>query len=98
VSNSRWILIGLALAIIVVLFSPLASPHPDGLERVAEDKGFIEEARDAPYELAPDYTLPGIENGALSTIGAGVLGVLLVFGLAWLVGSLLRPREGDRRA
>jgi len=97
-SSSRWILIGLALAVVVALFSPLASPHPDGLERVAEDHGFIEAAQDAPYELAPDYALPGIEDEALSTIGAGILGVLLVFGLVWLVGRSLRPRERGVRA
>ncbi len=91
--NSRWILIGLVLAIAVAIFSPLASPYPDGLERVAEDKGFIEEAQEAPYEIAPDYTLPGVENEALSTIGAGIVGVFVVFGLVWLVGRTLSHRE-----
>ena len=30
--------------IIAVLVSPFASSHPDGLERVAEDHGFIDTA------------------------------------------------------
>jgi len=31
-----------------VLLSPLASSSPDGLERVAEDKGFIDAAEAPP--------------------------------------------------
>ncbi|MGC9360086.1 MAG: PDGLE domain-containing protein [Anaerolineae bacterium] len=91
--DSRWVVIGLVLAVVVTFFSPLASPHPDGLERVAEDKGFIEEAQDAPYEIAPDYILPGVENEAVSTIGAGIVGVLVVFALVWIVGRALSRRE-----
>ena len=37
-----FILGGIALSLALAIFlSPFASPHPDGLERVAEDKGFI---------------------------------------------------------
>ena len=53
----RWALIGLAVALALTLISPLASPHPDGLERVAEKLGFIEAAEDAPYEIVPDYAI-----------------------------------------
>ncbi|MHB1319320.1 MAG: PDGLE domain-containing protein [Anaerolineae bacterium] len=78
----------LLLALAVTFLSPLASPHPDGLERVAEDQGFIESARSAPFEVIPDYTFPGIANGDVATVAAGIAGTLLVagltFGLAWL--------------
>ena len=84
---------GVALALVVVLFSPLASGHPDGLERVAEDKGFIEHAEDAPYEILPDYTIPGIEDERVTTILAGAVGVLVVAGLTYGVGLLLGRRR-----
>ena len=84
-----WWVIGLLLALGVALLSPLASPHPDGLERVAEDEGFLDQAEDAPYEVIPDYAFPGIENEAAATIVAGLAGTVLLFvlgyGLAWLL-------------
>jgi len=86
----RWVAIGLTLALAVTLLAPLASPHPDGLERVAEDLGFIETARDAPYEIIPDYVLPGIPNESLATVGAGVVGTLIVAGAALSIARLRR--------
>jgi hypothetical protein len=88
-----WWVIGLALALVVALFSPLASPHPDGLERVAEDEGFIERARDAPYELIPDYVFPGMASESAATILAGIAGTAIVFGLAYGLAWILRRRS-----
>lgn len=90
--NRRWWLVGLMLALVVALFSPLASPHPDGLERVAEDKGFLDRAQEATYHIIPDYVFPGIPNERAATIVAGVVGTLLVFGVAYGLASLLRRR------
>jgi cobalt/nickel transport system permease protein len=86
----RWAAVGLVLALAVTLLAPLASPHPDGLERVAEDRGFIETAQDAPYEIIPDYVLPGIPDEAVATIGAGVVGTLIVAGVAFAAARLRR--------
>lgn len=89
----HWWVVGLALAaLVVVILGPLASADPDGLERVAEDQGFLASARDALYSIIPDYTIPGID-GNLSTILAGLIGVVVVFGLMVLVGRLLVRRE-----
>jgi hypothetical protein len=88
-----WWLIGLLLALGVALLSPLASPHPDGLERVAEDEGFLDQAQDAPYQIIPDYSFPGIENEALATIVAGLVGTALLFGLGYALAWLLRRRS-----
>jgi ABC-type Fe3+ transport system permease subunit len=88
-SRRIW-LYALLLALAVALLSPLASSHPDGLERVAEDQGFIEQAQDAPFEVIPDYVLPGVGNEALATILAGVIGALLVAGLTWGLARLAR--------
>lgn len=84
-----WWVLFLLLALVVTLFSPQASPHPDGLERVAEDKGFLDKARDSTYEVIPDYVFPGIADEAGATIVAGIVGTLLMFcvgyGIAWLL-------------
>lgn len=79
-SGNRAILVGgLTIAIILAVLSPLASIHPDGLEKVAEQQGFLQSAKSPLYELIPDYVLPGISNQKLATILAGILGVLIVF-------------------
>ena len=91
-----WWLIGLSIALAVALLSPLASPHLDGLERVAEDQGFLDRAEDAPYEILPDYLFPGIQNEALSTIMAGLVGTLVVFGIVYgLAWAVRRRRTGQ---
>lgn len=90
--KGTWWIIGLALALLVALLSPLASPHPTGLERVAEDQGFIEQARGPWYEIIPDYAFPGIENEAVATMLAGVVGTLLLFVVMVGLGKLVTRR------
>ncbi len=84
-----WVLAGALIAVAVVILSPLASAWPDGLERVAEDLGFLEAGLDAPYQIIPDYTLPFLGETALSTILAGLIGALIVafllIGLIWIL-------------
>lgn len=74
---------GMVIAILLAVFSPLASSHPDGLEWVAEQHGFLEAAKDAFYQIIPDYTMPGISDPAMATIAAGIIGVIIVFGVAY---------------
>lgn len=92
----KWWHVALGICLLVAIISPLASPSPDGLEKVAEDKGFIESAQDSPYSVIADYVFPGIENEALATILAGIIGTMLVFGAVYGVSRLLRLRT--RRA
>lgn len=88
-----WWLAGLAIcALVAILAAALASPDPDGLERVAQDQGFLEQARDALFSLIPDYSVPGL-GGNMSTIIAGLIGVALVFGAMLLLGRLLARRR-----
>jgi cobalt/nickel transport system permease protein len=74
---------GGAIAILLTILSPLASSHPDGLEWVAEQKGFLNIAKDAIYQIMPDYVMPGISDPTLATIFAGILGAVIVFGVAF---------------
>jgi cobalt/nickel transport system permease protein len=84
---------GLGIALLLAVLSPLASTHPDGLEWVAEQKGFLEAARGPFYNLIPDYVFPGVSNQVLATILAGVVGALLVFGVVLGVACLRRNRK-----
>jgi cobalt/nickel transport system permease protein len=83
VSNKGVIVGGALIALVLVVISPLASSHPDGLEWVAEQQGFIETAKAAFYNIIPDYSMPGISNPALATIAAGIIGIVIVFGVAY---------------
>lgn len=94
-AGSGWVAIGLVIALAVALASPLADPNPDGLERVAEDQGFIETAQAAPYSIIPDYVVPGIENEALATMAAGVIGVVVMTGLGYGLARLTRRRAPE---
>ena len=81
----------LASAIIAGGASFYASSSPDGLEKVAEDVGFIGTAKDhtfGDFTLA-DYGIAGFENARLSVGLAGLIGVgataLLATGLFMLI-------------
>jgi hypothetical protein len=88
-----FVVVALALAVgLAVGVSPWADGSPDGLEKVAEDQGFLDDG--ALHSLQngspiPDYAFPGIENPRLATALAGFVGTLAVcligFALAWLV-------------
>ena len=94
--NKKDILFGLTAALFLALaLSPFASSSPDGLERVAEDKGFLEKGEVPPAMTAPvpDYAWPGVKSEKLATSAAGVMGTLLVFGAAYGFAALLKRKE-----
>jgi cobalt/nickel transport system permease protein len=88
-----WVLVGVIISLLVVLLSPFASANPDGLERVATDLGFINKGQSAVYNILPDYSVPFLGETALSTIAAGMIGALVVLGLAILAGRSLQKKS-----
>jgi hypothetical protein len=93
----RWAIVGVAIAAFVVVFlAPVASGDPDGLDRVAEDKGFIDQARDPVFELLPEYSIPGIENEWASVVLAGLIGLAIVFGVTVALGTAVRASRRAR--
>ena len=91
----HWWVGGLLIAVaVVIVLAPLASPAPDGLERVGEDQGFLAAAQDAVYTILPDYSIPGLDDPTVSTIASGLIGVAVVFILMIGLGRLLRRRRG----
>ena len=66
--------------------SPYASSSPDGLEKVAGDKAFVDQGRLHSIQEeppVPDYAFPGIDDARVATGLAGFGGTLLVFGLGY---------------
>jgi cobalt/nickel transport protein len=76
-----------------------ASSNPDGLEKVAEDIGFIETAEDHTYAegALADYGVKGVENPRLSTGLAGVIGVVATGVVSTGIFMLVRRKSGDTR-
>jgi cobalt/nickel transport protein len=75
--------------------SPLASSHPDGLNRVSLDHGFDQRAAPHPpshhlpfYRWFDGYALRPAPS-PLATPLAGILGTLVTFSLAWGVGKMM---------
>lgn len=97
---------GLVVTLLVAgVGSYYASSHPDGLEHVAEQTGFLDSAEDSPVADAPlaDYQTKGVDDARLGGGLAGVIGVVLVLllagGLAYAVrrrAPAAEPASSDR--
>lgn len=79
--------------LLVSLLAPFAARTPDGLERVAQDKGFESRARTLPVGFAPDYQVPGLGSERLGTVAAGVTGTLITFAVGYGLAALVRGRR-----
>ena len=86
------LLVTVGLALVV---SGFASSSPDGLEKVAEDKGFLETAKEHQFADGPlaDYAVKGVGNERLSTGLSGLIGVLITFGVGLGLFTLVRGRR-----
>jgi hypothetical protein len=76
---------GIAVALLLAgVVSYYASSRPDGLEKVAEDKGFLQTADDHATGDSPlaDYGVEGVDDERASVGLAGVLGVALTLVVA----------------
>lgn len=93
--SKKDILFGLAAAIfLAIVLSPFASSMPDGLEKVAEDKGFLEKGDIEPVISSPipDYAWPGIKSERAATSAAGMAGTLIVFGAGFGLAAVIRRK------
>jgi hypothetical protein len=95
---ARFLIAGVVLALVTGgILSLFASSQPDGMERVAIDKGFEETATAHPLSGSPlaDYQMAGVGNSHLATTLAGVAGVAVTGALA--CGLLYGARRLRRR-
>lgn len=86
------ILTGLAIALILAIFSFLASSSPDGLERIAENQDFISKSTSFVRSPIPDYVFPNIGNEKLAGSLAGIAGVLIIFILGVGLSKLISKK------
>jgi PDGLE domain len=96
VTTGVFIAVALALAVgLASAVSPFASASPDGLEKVAEEKQFLEQGKLATIQEdspIPDYAFPGVENERVATGLAGFVGTFAVFAIGLGLAYVLRRR------
>jgi hypothetical protein len=95
-SRRAFLVAGLLVTLLVAgVASYYASSHPDGLEHVAEQTGFLDSAEDSPTADSPfaDYSTRGVDDERISVGITGLVGVAVTLlaagGLFWA----LRRRE-----
>jgi cobalt/nickel transport system permease protein len=88
------VLVALVFAAVV---SQFATDDPDGLERVAEDTGFVESGQDHTLAdvIFADYATAGIDNETLSLAIAGIVGTIVTLLVAY--GLFMGLRESRKR-
>jgi cobalt/nickel transport system permease protein len=92
------VLAGLAVAALLAFFvSPYANPNPDGLSRVAADKGIDASQLPSATDGSPlaGYAVKGVHDEGLSKGLSGLIGVAVTFvigaGAVWVVRRRTAP-------
>jgi cobalt/nickel transport protein len=94
--KNRFLLAGILVSIFVAgFFSFYASSSPDGLEKVAEDKGFLDTSQESANSGSPlaDYGVVGIDNERLSVGLSGLIGVVVTLILSLVIFKSLARKK-----
>lgn len=94
--KNKFFVLGVFVTLVLAgIVSFYASGDPDGLEKVATDKGFIENAQDHSLSDSPfaDYGVSWISDDRVSVGISGVIGVLLMLGFSTLLFKYLAKRK-----
>jgi cobalt/nickel transport system permease protein len=89
--KKRYIIAVCGILIFLAIFIPLASTNPDGLEKVVISLG-AKEGDNFWSGILPNYEVSGVGNGYLSTLIAGIIGVVLVLLVGLLLTKGLKPK------
>ncbi|MCK9352506.1 MAG: PDGLE domain-containing protein [Candidatus Pacebacteria bacterium] len=95
--NNNWKKIFFISLFIGGFVSLFASSDPDGLNKVAEEKGFLGQGSTLFSGAIPDYSFPGIANPDVAKSLAGVIGIVLVFFVLYFAGKLLHRRKEPQK-
>lgn len=89
-----WLVPVISILLVAGVLSLVASGWPDGLERVAEDLGFIDLAEQVRVEVPTPFG--DYEIGSLGLIGtsiAGLLGSVVSFATAFGIAKVVKPKN-----
>ncbi|RUR75073.1 energy-coupling factor ABC transporter permease [Chlorogloeopsis fritschii PCC 9212] len=89
-----WLVPVVSILLIAGVLSLVASAWPDGLERVAEDLGFIDLADQVRVSVPTPFADYGIEGlGPIGTSIAGILGSGVCFAVAFGIAQAVKPNN-----
>lgn len=94
--QNKFLAIGVFVTLLLAsVVSYYASSDPDGLEKVAEEKGFIDSATEHGLGNSPlaDYGVSGVTDDRLSVALAGAFGVLLMLAISTIMFKFLAKRK-----
>lgn len=97
--KKRFIAAGLTLSLVLAGgVSYYASSHPDGLEKVAGDVGFLDTAKESAVQDSPlaGYGVAGVKNERISSGLAGVIGVASTAAISFGLFYALRRFKKDK--
>jgi ABC-type sulfate transport system permease component len=80
-----------SIIVFLVIFIPIASTNPDGLEQVVSSLG-AHESDSFWSGILPDYSVSGVRNSYLSSLIAGIIGVVLVLLVGLVLTKGLKPK------
>jgi cobalt/nickel transport protein len=86
--KNKFLRAGLVVSLLIAgVVSYYASSNPDGLEKVAEDKGFLDTAEESINAGTPlaDYGITGLDNERLSVGLSGIIGVFVTLIVAFIL-------------
>jgi cobalt/nickel transport system permease protein len=90
--------LALAAVLLTVVGVLIASAHPDGLEKLAENLGIAGHAKALVQTPLADYQLNLGQSQWLQKAAAGMVGLLLISSLCLLLGRILQARAANRSA
>jgi cobalt/nickel transport protein len=98
--NKKLLLGGIAIALVIAILAPfLASSNPDGLDSTAEKVMENPETEPAFESPLPDYTIPALgEENPLGGVIALIVGTLLVLGIAYGLGEIIKKKNGKEKS
>ncbi len=89
-----WLFVGLAVALAsMILITPFSSSSPDGLEKVAIEKGFEHYSQQIFHAIIPDYLVPGVSSGWIAASLGAIVGVGVILIITLAVRRVLRERQ-----
>jgi cobalt/nickel transport protein len=94
--KNKFLLAGILVSIFVAGFlSFYASSSPDGLEKVAENKGFLDTAQESANSgsVLADYGVAGIDNERLSVGLSGLIGVIATLAISLIIFKTIARKK-----
>jgi ABC-type sulfate transport system permease component len=89
--NKKHLFAVVSIIVFLVVFLPLASSSPDGLEKVALSFG-AQEHENIWAGLMADYTIASTSNSYVSTLMAGIFGIFIVLLTGLLLSKAISPK------